>query len=724
MRYIDIVDKIGGLVSFNRSLTGNEHSGKHRVPPWFQAALVMSAAFIVCAGWYFIDRKDSYVTGYPAPRTYLARSATRYVDGDATSEMQQRVGRQIVDVSVRDDNATQFVRRRIDALKLTGEMNFIPARLNEIINKLSNDDKTKLINAIVSIAEEIFDKNTTKEGQDSLIWSKLMETNISQQLKNIAYQVLAAMLVPTITNDNELANTLRNSVAQNIPPVVREIKFGMVIAEKGQIVTQGIADTLKNQGYPDSSIPVKQLAFITLSVLFWSVWLSWLYKKMLHARLTTKEWVYIVILLVIDWSIQRIAAKWIADSLSVLALVSWLFLTMTSQSLAFHISLGGSLIGYLIAFPGMSSSVAIGCVISGVASGASIIVIKEALSRIAIWRNIFKLGLLLTGTSLFIRWGLGQPVSYEILGTYLLFCVLWSSVVVAVTPIWESLFELLSPLRLLEMSSPSQPLLRRLQIEAPGTYHHTLAVATLAETVADRLGMNGLLIRAGAYYHDVGKLKRPSYFVENQSFGDNIHDRLAPKESARIIIQHVKDGLELADEYKLPEGVKRFIREHHGTTFMGYFYNKALSRIKDGSLLDKALFTYPGPAPHSRETALLMLADSIDAALKSLPKPLSGRAELEKLVGDVISSKLIAGQFNDVDFTLSEINVIKLAFVDVLMPMYHSREIKPIAHASALGGAPAAVDNADADKGENKKEDNKQGGGKANDAASQEEGAK
>jgi len=238
-------------------------------------------------------------------------------------------------------------------------------------------------------------------------------------------------------------------------------------------------------------------------------------------------------------------------------------------------------------------------------------------------------------------------------------------------------------LRLLEMSHPSQPLLKRLQLEAPGTYHHTITVGTLAEAVADRLGMNGLLVRTGAYYHDIGKLKRPHYFVENQSFGDNIHDRLAPKDSARIIMQHVKDGIDLADEYNLPSGIKRFIQEHHGRTFLGYFFNKAVAACKeaggDGSDADRADFIYPGPTPQSRETALLMLADSIEAALKSQDKPLDGRPGVERLVEGVIDSKIMGGQFIDVDFTLKDINAINIAFVEVLMSMYHSREIKPIA---------------------------------------------
>ena len=371
--------------------------------------------------------------------------------------------------------------------------------------------------------------------------------------------------------------------------------------------------------------------------------------------------------------------------MAILALAGWLFLTLPPM-FAFHVVLGGGLVGYILAFPGINAMLAAGCIICEVAAGSSFLFIKEAASRIKIWANVFSLGICLTFTSVFVRWGLGLSPTLDtvlrgaVLGIAL--SVGWSSVVVAFIPLWEYIFDILSPLRLLEMSPPSQPLLKRLQLEAPGTYHHTVTGGPLAEAVADRLGMNGLLVKTGAYYHDIGKLKRPHYFVENQSFGDNIHDRLAPGDSARMILSHVTDGLKLADEYKLPRRMKDFIAEHHGTTFLTYFYQKSVAADKeeggDGSSIDRDAFCYQGPAPQSPETALLMLADSTDAALKSMKNPLSGRQDIEKLVEDVTNSKIMSGQFVDVDFTLKDISVIKSAMVDALMSMYHTREIKPL----------------------------------------------
>jgi putative nucleotidyltransferase with HDIG domain len=680
------IHKLSYLEEFNRIFFRNRDGGSIRAL-WgthglFQLSLVMSSALVVVLGWYFIDRDESYRVGYPSPRTYLAQSPARFIDADATADLKSRASDQVVDVRVRDDNATSLVQNRISSLRNEGNIDFAQPQLISLINALPDEKRAGIFVTVARIAEENFDKSVSGTEQSARIWNSLQGSDLSQADKNLAYQLLDAMLTPTVLEDSEMADRLRSEVSRGISPVVREIRLGSVITDAGQVVTPDIAEILRNQGYPDAAVPWKHIGFVMMAVLAWSTWLTWIGSK-LGTSLSEMEWTYVALLIIIDWITQRWFVKWGVDSLSVLALNGWLFLTIP-PALAFHVALGGSLLGYLITFPGMTFAIAVGCIICGVAAGASFMFIKEASSRIMIWRNIFSLGLFLAAASMFIRWGFGQPTGVGVLAVYLLLCAFWSSIVVAVLPLWESVFEILSPLRLLEMSHPSQPLLKRLQLEAPGTYHHTITVGTLAEAVADRLGMNGLLVRTGAYYHDIGKLKRPHYFVENQSFGDNIHDRLAPKDSARIILNHVKDGMDLAGEYKLPHGIKRFIQEHHGRTFLGYFYNKAIAADKEsggnGSGIDKAEFTYPGPTPQSRETALLMLSDSVEAALKSLDKPLEGKPDVEKLVGGVIDSKIMGGQFIDVDFTLKEINSIKMAFVDVLMSMYHSREIKPIAN--------------------------------------------
>lgn len=644
--------------------------------------LTVCAGLIVCVGWYLVERSESYTVGAPSPRTYIAQSDQRITDKAMTQELRDQAADQVVSVRLRNEDKTKTVMERISGLRRDGNIrSFASPKLVQMIEALPPEQRTRIVSAAVDVALKSYDKAVNRQEQITVIWENLGTLEIGQAEKNIVFQLLDAMLIPTVEEDERALTQLRQDLSSAVPDLPREVRRGSQIVKEGQLVTEDDAKMLREQGYPEASIPWKTLAFVLLVTFFWSMWITWLGAKQ-EVRITDKEWIFVAVVLIINWTAQKAAARWDVDALALLATTGWIFLTL-SPAFAFHVVLGGCLIGYILAFPGMTSVIAVGCILCAVASGASFIFVSDASSRIMIWRNIFSLGLCLTFTSLFIRWGFGVFISWEMLGIDLVFSAIWSSLVVAVLPLWETVFGMISPLRLLEMSHPSQPLLKRLQLEAPGTYHHTVSVATLAEAVADKLGMNGLLVKTGAFYHDIGKLKRPHYFVENQSFGDNIHDRLAPQESAKQILGHVDDGLKLADEYGVPEAVKDFIREHHGKTCLSYFYQKALNADKevggDGSSIEKSAYCYPGPNPQRPETALLMLADSVEAALKGVKNPIAGRPEMEKLVNDVVESKVSSGQFSDADFTLKDISAIKNAFVEVLMSMYHTREVKPVA---------------------------------------------
>lgn len=224
---------------------------------------------------------------------------------------------------------------------------------------------------------------------------------------------------------------------------------------------------------------------------------------------------------------------------------------------------------------------------------------------------------------------------------------------------------------LLEWADPTRSLLSRLSREAPGTYAHTIGVANLCEAAANAIGAQGLLCRVGAYYHDVGKMQKPQYFIENQPSGRNPHDRLKPATSASIVREHVTEGLRLAREDGVPEAICDFIAEHHGTQRIGFFYEKALEEVEPDEEVDVKAFTYPGPKPHSRETAILMIADSLESATRALQDPTQDR--ITDLVESIVQSKIEDGQMDSAPLTLNEIAVIKRQFVTVLTGMYHTR---------------------------------------------------
>ena len=236
--------------------------------------------------------------------------------------------------------------------------------------------------------------------------------------------------------------------------------------------------------------------------------------------------------------------------------------------------------------------------------------------------------------------------------------------------LFEKLFSLVSDVSLLELTDTNSPLLRRLSDEAPGTFQHSLQVANLAEMGALEIGANALLVRAGAIYHDIGKLKNPLFFIENQSSKFNPHDEIEFEESAQIIIDHVLDGIEIAKENNLPDELIDFIRTHHGTTTVEYFYKQFINNLTEENL-DESIFNYPGPKPFSKETAILMMADASEASARSLKNPTS--ENIDELIETVINKQITYEQFENADITFKEITQLKKLFKNKLVNIHHAR---------------------------------------------------
>jgi hypothetical protein len=242
-------------------------------------------------------------------------------------------------------------------------------------------------------------------------------------------------------------------------------------------------------------------------------------------------------------------------------------------------------------------------------------------------------------------------------------------------PFIESTFGAVTDISLLELGDVSHPLLQELVRRAPGTYNHSITVASIGETAADAIGANGLLVRVGAYFHDIGKMLKPHYFVENMTDGENRHDHLAPAMSTLIIIGHVKDGVDLAQEHGLPRPVIDFVEQHHGTTLVEYFYHEAARLAEEDpdhrTDAEESNFRYPGPKPQTRETAVLMIADAVEGASRALSEPTPSR--IERLVHDIALRRLLDGQFDECGLTLTELSRIEDSLTKSLTAMYHGR---------------------------------------------------
>ncbi|WP_279009599.1 HD family phosphohydrolase [Synergistes jonesii] len=640
----------------------------------FCAILLVVAALLVSINWYLFDRLENYQIGMPSKRVYLALTSARYEDRAATLELRQRAASRIIDVMVQDEKIASEVSRRLELLKDGSYQQLFNEPLLRIFGKQSEESRKAIVGSAVEIGRKVQNQSTDREQQTALIWKYLKESALTQSERNIAFQMLDVVLNPSLQSDGEMVQKLREDVASQIPSVIKEIHTGSVLVQKGQVVTPSLAKLLASQGYPDAAFPWKHLIFILGVIAVWSFWPVWIAGG-LREKLSLREWVYIAVVISVVWTLEVVFARFGGYSMAVLGLTGWLCLTLP-VSLSFHVIFGGGVVSVIIAYGTNPGIVCLGCILAAVsASVGRVLFIDPPNHRITIWRNLFFLGLCLGAASIGIHWGLGLYFNYNLILATILFSAVWGTIVIALLPLWENIFDILSPLRLLELSHPSQPLIKRLQMEAPGTYNHVLMVATLAEAAADRLHMNDLLVRAGAYYHDIGKLKNPQYFVENQRPGKNIHDRLPPTLSGSLLISHVREGLEIAQQTNLPKALRRFISEHHGTTLQRYFYEKAKAL---GENVTEEQFRYPGPRPQSRETALVMLADSVEAAVKGHNKPFADGKELSDFIIQVIRSKVEAQQLNDVDFTMREMSLVAEAFMEVLRSTYHSREVKNI----------------------------------------------
>jgi cyclic-di-AMP phosphodiesterase PgpH len=250
-----------------------------------------------------------------------------------------------------------------------------------------------------------------------------------------------------------------------------------------------------------------------------------------------------------------------------------------------------------------------------------------------------------------------------------------SFIVLGILPIFEYLFKTSTNISLLELADFNQPLLQQLIKDAPGTFHHSLVVGNLSDAASKEVGAHALLARVGAYYHDIGKLTKPEYLSENQANRENIHDDLSPTMSKIVIMNHVKEGIELAKKYNLGLALEDFIQQHHGNSLVYYFYLRALEGLEEEKDVQEEGFRYPGPRPNTKETAIVMLADSCEAATRSLKN--HQPAKIEELVHKIINNKFIDGQLDECNLTLKDLEKIAAVFIHILSGIYHSRVIYP-----------------------------------------------
>lgn len=491
--------------------------------------------------------------------------------------------------------------------------------------------------------------------------------HLSDNAKNLGISIIEKTIQPNRFLDVETTLLKRKEAADQVAPII--IKEGQIIVEKKQPVDERIYSLVKKTGLlketegPDYKLIIGTIIIV---LILEGLIVSYLYIFDRRVFRDVKLLLVLAIIILATTAISKSMYR-ISEYLMPISVATMLIAILINPKLAILVN--------------MVISIFIGTITSNDITTIIILLIGGTVGTFAIINthqryNIVLTGLIVSVVNMFTicAFGFIHGVELrEILFTSIYGAIngLFSAVLtIGSLPLWESLFDILTPLKLLELSNPNQPLLKRLLVETPGTYHHSIIVGNLSEAAAEEVGGNPLIARVGAYYHDVGKLKRPFFFKENQYNGENPHDKINPSLSTLIITNHTKDGDELAKKYKLPSAIRDIIIQHHGQTLVAYFYHKALNS-ENGDTVKAESFRYAGPKPQTKEAAIVMLADSVEAAARAMPEPSKGK--IEGLVRQIIKDKLNDGQLDECGLTLKDLNAIANAFVRVLLGIFHER---------------------------------------------------
>ncbi|WP_024834744.1 HD family phosphohydrolase [Ruminiclostridium josui] len=549
-------------------------------------------------------------------------------------------------------------------------------QINYLVTKISEtelDNFEEITRQLVSdaMSEEVTESNLAIHIH-RLQNSYQSEQGISQELKNIGNQLVKAILKPNRVIDEEATAKKQQEAYNNDANIVkikkesRIISFGDVVTEdKLQLLEE--LNLLETRSKYDYLFSIGILATILFLAGLVIVFLKKYNNKIYNDR---KDLLLLSLIVSIILVLARCLYPYYEGLVIPIFVGTMLVSILLNMELAVVINCVLT-VGISIMVKGDNKFLIMG-LICGVISA---FLVTKASQRSKLSMNGILLGLinvvLITALNFIYKSDL-QTIITDSIAVFLNGLV---SMVLTIgfLPFLESVFNIVTPLKLLEISNPNHPLLKRLLIEAPGTYHHSLMVGNLAEIATEDIGGNALLSRAGAYFHDVGKLKRPDFFKENQ-MNENPHDRMTPNLSTLVITSHAKDGVDIAIKYKLPTAIRDIIKQHHGTTLVAYFYHRALKAGGEEEIKQEN-FRYEGPRPQTKEAAVVMLADSVEAAVRSMTDKTEGK--IEGLIRKIIKDKLDDGQLDMCQLTLSDLDTIANSFMRVLSGYFHAREQYP-----------------------------------------------
>ncbi|QAT40763.1 HD family phosphohydrolase [Clostridium sp. JN-9] len=569
-------------------------------------------------------------------------------------------------------------KTKLQRIKDSTDLNMADENFTALLS-LSKDEQKSLQDFLVKTMSDLYDNmqinaNGQKDNSDDIkkaqesISLKVNSSNLSKTSKELALTIGYLEVKPNFFFDKEATDELKKEEMKKVPPVM--VKKDQIIVKEGEPVGAYQIEILKSLGLINNNTYFQWYAYASLALLILLILgIEWIYLHRYYKDIyyDLSKITLINILTCISLLLAR-GLSVMSPFLIPLACVPMLMTLLTNYKVSLSINtLNCILISGAVGF---NPEIIILAILNAVI-GATIL--KKMQQR----NDILYSSIYISIINFFLTFSAGFMLSNNVKDIILRSSFSFASGIISgvltigLLPFFESSFGIITTIKLLELSNPNQPLLKKLLLEAPGTYHHSILVGNLAEVAAEEVGANPILARVASQYHDIGKIKRPYFFKENQLGNDNPHNKITPNLSTLIITSHVKDGVELAKQYKLPKVITDVIEQHHGTTLVKYFYLTLKNSSENPDEINEEDFKYPGPIPTSKEAAIIMLADSVEAAVRSINEP--NQDKIQKMVNNIVKSRLDEGQLDNSDLTLMDINKIKKSFLKVFTGIYHKR---------------------------------------------------
>ena len=516
------------------------------------------------------------------------------------------------------------------------------------------------------------------ENAKKRVEEELKYTSLDNSLKNATTQLGRYAVIQNEFYDPEATEEMRKQTVENVESV--KILQGQIIVEEGQLISRdihrqlGLVGVLDNERFIQPFVGLAFLIFLLLASLYYYFYNLEEKKEMKHTHLMQFSLIFLLSILIMK-VISLIDVLEYADLVYIFpaAMGAMLIRILINENLAVLVTIITAICGSIIFNEGVSGSIHMTVGIYILCSGLAGIMF---MSNNHHHSKIFMGGLFVAVVNVIVIFSLAfirnEQYDFKEIGVTIIIAlmsgILSAVLTIGLLPFFEAGFGILSSMSLIELSNPNHPLLKKILTEAPGTYHHSIMVANLAESACEAIGANGLLARVGCYYHDIGKTIRPKFFIENQMNIENPHDRLPPEASKNIIMSHVKDGAELLKKHRLPKEIVDIAEQHHGTTLLKFFYYKVKQSGED---VTEEEYRYPGPKAQTKESAIVGVADSVEAAVRSMSQPTP--EQIEELVRKIISDRLQDNQFNECDLTLKELEKVTNSLCESLKGIFHSR---------------------------------------------------